>query len=199
MSRLLVLFVLAVSLATIGCGGGGDGEEAAADQLSESKFANQYLDADQDVDTDNDGELTEDEVLCSHPVFSTIEPFPLGGTTPPEVVTPPNSYWQCVDYDYSLNMRINADGTVNGRYTSGYKAVLDFWNICQVGPQPPEFSGEWIYYPDYEAVCVRDNILPGVIECVSFIYSNEAFLIHGGEIVDSYYYEDSGDCYLREE
>lgn len=196
MSRFLVLFVLAVSLATIGCGGGGDGE--ATDQLSESKFANQYLDVDQDVDADNDGNLTEDEVLCSDPVFSTVEPFPSGGIILPDLVTPPNSYLQCVDYDYSLNMRINADGTVNGHYTSGYKAVLDFWNICGVGPQPPEFSGAWVYYPDYEAACVRDNILPGVIECGS-IYSNEVFLIHGGEVVDSYYYADSGECYLREE
>ncbi len=201
MSRFLVLFVLIASLAASGCVV--DGEEIAADALEEldkyidTKFSDQYLDVVPEADANEDGRLTEDEALCSDPVFTTVEPFPAGGILSPEYITPPNSYLECFDYSSSGILRLNADGTVSGYYTSGYQDELDFWNLCKVGPQPPEISGNWIYYPDYEASCIRDNVIPGIIQCGS-AYSDESYYFHGGEVIGSEYVEPS-ECYLREE
>ncbi len=197
MSRSLVLFILVVSLAASGCV---DGGEIAADALREfdtyleSKFADQYLDASPSADADGDGRLSEDEVLCSDPVFTTVEPFPPGGIIDPEYITPLNTYFECFSYSSSTNLRLNADGSIDAYYTSGYQAELDLWNLCRVGPQPPEASGAWRYYPSYEAACIRDDILPGIIACSSD-YSNEIFLIHGGEEIGSTYAEPSV-CFL---
>lgn len=201
MTRLPVWFFLAVSLTAAGCVDGGD---IAADALREidnyinSNFADQLHDIDPDADSDEDGEISEDEVDCDHPIFTTVEPFPPGGTTNvPEVITPGDSYYECVSASgLSGKLRLLPDGRVEGIYTSGYQDELAFWNLCQHGPEPPEFSGSWVYYPEYGAVCERDNIVPGVIACGG-AYSDTYYLIHQGQEFAAVEAEEA-DCVYRE-
>ena len=190
MARLMILFVSIVSLTIAGCV---DGGEIAADALKEidkyleSRFIPRLQDVDPNTDADGDGGISEDEINCGHPIFTTVEPFPPEGTTNvPELITPGNSYWECVDATGLTGaVRFLPNGKVEGGYTSGYEAELAFWNVCQVGPQPPAFSGVWVYYPQDEVVCTRNNIIPGVIWCED-IYSDIYYMIHQGENIAAF-------------
>ena len=206
MNRLPILLILAVFLMG-GCaeGIGRDLVRGALSQLK-SEYADLYGNYSGQENLLDDGSLTEDEVDCSHPFFTTglASRFP-GGEYPQVLITPPGSYWECSE----SKDRYHADGTFSSIITSNYQDVLDFWRVCEVGTRPPNLSGVWAALKEEDLIflCVIVDIFPGIEICTSAVTSSdgstltitgEVLISQEGELLDNIEVE-SETCYLREE
>lgn len=158
---------------------------------------------------------TEEEINCSDPYLTTIEPLP-PGRYPAEVITigARIEYWACYDSDiaYAYIPRLSEqnssffglpgeDGVFAGGFipenidAGVYGDIVDVWEACRVGTQPPLLEGNWVVTEDNQ-FCYRQDLLPGLINCYPF----DAFpddpatvkQIHRGEVVSTFFFDD--DC-----
>ena len=137
---------------------------------------------------DEVGENEED--VCSDPVFTRTETL---GLSQHAIV--PGYVWDCQMDNGAIVYRAYMDGTYVGRYVSDYEiqAALDVWNVCHVGPRPPDISGNWVFVYDDNGdgyVCLRDDAIPGVALCQQVVESPspDAYYIHSVGPVDVYQY-----------
>ncbi|MCY3986756.1 MAG: hypothetical protein OXF23_06955 [Candidatus Dadabacteria bacterium] len=211
MSRLSLLFVLALLLVEGSCG---DAEEhntlvLVDDYLASSQFTDAYKITNTNKEYEDDEYLYEEGIDCSAPGFTHRETLPSEGTQPEALITNGNNHWECEE---GIE-RYHADGTLSGIWEDDYEDILDFWNVCRVGTSPPNFGGRWnvtrLQDQDLDLICARIDIMPGVVFCSDFAISQdglaytlgatrEFLVIHKGEVIDTLETEPD-TCHLREE
>ena len=172
MGRLLLFIV--VSFAMGSCV---SGEDIAKDFFEETeKFIDQIGGIQGDI-YDEVGENEED--VCSDPIFTRTEPLGLS-----QHAILPGYVWDCQMNNGDIVdtvFRAYMDGTYVGRSVSDYEiqASLYVWNVCHVGPRPPDRSGDWVFFYDnnYEYICIRDDGIPGVALCQQVIQSPDGYYV----------------------
>ena len=196
----MILSLFLVLLFVTGCGP--DGGDIARD------FVEGLEDA---LGSDDISEVGED-IDCSDPRFTTLEPLPEGRY--PEEVTGTGgvgAYWDCSQEIWGYYSDGSSYGNFIGEF---YPSTIDedvydvLENIysCRAAERVlpnfgspyrelPDFAGHWVVTND-NRFCFRTNYLPGVINC----YPYESFpdgpatveQIHQGEVV--YRFTLSDDC-----
>ena len=187
-----------------GCGGGGGGSSQDAVIGGEHALLYSLYAEDSFGERIDDNEvLSEDEIDCSHPLFTRTEPLP-AGTHPDALVSPEDTYWDCPD----SRERNFADGSISATAKRDYQDIYNFWNVCRVGTEPPDFSGNWVA-TENGRLCFRSDILPGIVICIDDYSVNElsdgaktwttgdsAAVYYEGKILD--FLESEGEtCHLR--
>lgn len=142
----------------LGCGGGGDSSDTAEVVIEGERAVLYSLYAEK---TDDDTVLTEDEIDCSHPLFTSEEPLPKGSH--PEELVLEGYYWDCQD----SREYFHADGSVSAIAERDYEAEHGFWSVCMIGTEPPEVKGVWVVTQDGQ-LCARTDTLPGIVVCVDY-------------------------------
>ena len=196
---------MASFLALVGCGGGessDDDDEYEEDFDDMLRYRLRFVGH---QDDDNDGYIDRHEIDCQSPAFTYKEPLPQG-TQPQWLVNEGTSYWQCEHG----SKRYHSDGTVSGNWRrSEYREMLQFWNVCKVGTEPPSFGGRWVVTQD-GSLCESSDMVPGIVSCSTIvsrlggriaITGHRLWFLHKGEIVgtaydyDDYYDDDDDDYY----
>ena len=147
---ILALFLLTV----VGCGGGGDAEIAPM-EMGEPEMEQQ-----------ENNEDNEEEINCSDPAFSTVEPLPQG-THPRSWVSLSNNHWNCFELGKTV---LRADGTfIRRRDNIDVSQYLADWEACGGNTRrPPFFTGEWVITAD-DQFCERTDLYPGRLYCFNIL------------------------------
>ena len=204
-----VMGFLFVLLFVVSCGGG---DTTEVTEITNVYVEGYYADLYGDYNQQEDG-----EIICDDPLFTRVEPFPSGLTTSFEFLDPliriqnaeqGNPYLEC---EGSVE-RYYTNGTFVGRYTDADLAqqAHDFWNICEVGTEPPAYAGQFglSEYEGNTIFCGRLDVIPGIVACrvikpvvegqqLVGIHAIANLIIHQGvpEILNY----DEEICYLRYE